>query len=153
MIKKSLLLLLIGVLAFFANVQTNAAASSGEPAQNAVVAHVRIAFNDGEVIVGLFDNSASRDLLAQLPLSLAFSDYAGAEKIAYPPKALNTRNTPSAGQITGDFTYYAPWGNLAVFYKGHGSSGDLYVLGRIESGKDKLARMNSNFTAVIEKID
>ena len=34
----------------------------------------------------------------------------------------------------GDITYYAPWGNLAIFYKDFGYAKGLAKLGRIDSG-------------------
>lgn len=121
-------------------------------ASETIIAKLKITFNGEEMLVSLFESGASRQLLAQLPLTLDFSDFASAEKIAYLPNKLSTRNTPSARDITGDFTYYEPWGNLAIFYKGGSSAGGLYVLGRVDSGKEKLAAMQQNFTATIEEI-
>ena len=114
---------------------------------------IRIIFGNQEVIVKMLNNPASRDFMSLLPLTLEFSDYAKAEKIAHLPRRLNTKNTPTPPEASGDFTYYAPWGNLAVFYQGFGSDEHLYVLGCILSGKETLAAINSNFTARIEKID
>jgi hypothetical protein len=94
---------------------------------------VRIAFGSQEAIVAMFDNPTSRDFVTLLPLTTEFSDFARAEKIASLPRRLDIQNTPTARETSGsDFTYYAPWGNLAIFYKGFGADGQLYVLGRIE---------------------
>ena len=38
----------------------------------------------------------------------------------------------------GDITYYAPWGNLAIFYRDQPYARGLVSLGRIESGIDAL---------------
>ena len=114
---------------------------------------IRIVFGSQEVIVGMLDSPASRDFMSLLPLTVEFSDYASTEKITYLPRKLNTKGSPTAREAPGDFTYFAPWGNLAVFYRGAGSDGQLYVLGRIQSGKEKLAAMNRNFTARIEKVE
>ena len=38
----------------------------------------------------------------------------------------------------GDITYYAPWGNLAIFYKDFGYSRGLVILGKIDSGLEAL---------------
>ncbi len=113
---------------------------------------IRIVLSQEEVVVEMFDNPASRDFLSLLPLTLEFSDYAKTEKIASLPRRLSTGNSPTSQDAAGDFTYYAPWGNLAVFYKGFGSDGQLYVLGRIESGKEKLGELSKGFTAKIEVI-
>lgn len=154
MTRKLFSTLLVSIAAILSlGVKATTSALNESSSQQAVIAHIRVVFNNAEVIIGLFDTSASRDLLAQLPLTLNFSDYANAEKIAYPPKKLNTRNMLPSSQLSGDFTYYAPWGNIAIFYRGYGTNSQLYTLGHIESGKEKLAEMRDNFTAVIERVD
>lgn len=114
---------------------------------------IRMMFNNQEVILSIYDSPASRDFLALLPLTMEFKDFARTEKIAYLPRKLDTADSPTPREAMGDFTYYAPWGNLAVFYKGFGTDGQLFVLGRIESGKEKLAVMGDTFTARLEKIE
>lgn len=125
------------------------------PANDAAGADVKIhvVFDRHEMIVKMFDNPASRDFLSLLPLSLEFEDYARAEKIAYLPRRLDTGGAPASHDPTGDFAYYAPWGNLAVFYKGFGRDERLYALGSIESGKEKLASLSWSFTAKIEVVE
>ena len=113
---------------------------------------ILITFEKHKVVVSMFDTPTSRDFLTLLPLELEFEDFAGEEKIAYLPRKLDTSGVPASEAVQGDFTYYKPWGNLAVFYKGHGGDGQLAVLGRIESGKAKLAPITGNFTATIEAI-
>ena len=87
----------------------------------------------------LESSSAAQDLIKQLPLTLEFTDYAGTEKIAYPPKKLSSNGSsqPYAGK-TGDITYYAPWGNLAIFYKDSevGSANGLIYLGKFNAPPD-----------------
>lgn len=112
---------------------------------------IRIVFGGEEVVVALFDNHVSRDFVSLLPLETEFEDYARTEKITYLTRKLKTQGGAAGDFAQGDFAYYAPWGNLAVFYKGLGSgNSNLYHLGRIESGKEKLSGMNKNFTARIE---
>lgn len=103
------------------------------------------------VVIAMFDNPASRDFMALLPLTVEMSDFARTEKIASLPRRLNTKNSPVASELSSDFTYYAPWGNLAVFYQGLATDGQVYPLGRIVSGKEILANMNENFTVTIKK--
>ena len=114
---------------------------------------IRISFNNVEAIVVLFDNPVSKDFASLLPITVTFEDYAGVEKITHLSRQLATQEGVSGRDVQGDFTYYAPWGNLAVFYKGFGNAGGLYILGRIESGKEKLAAMSSNFGARIERME
>lgn len=85
------------------------------------------------------DSPAGRDFLAQLPLTLTLKDYAGSEKIADLPRPLARAGAPDA--ITpqaGDVAFYAPWGNLAIFYRdGHHSPG-LIRLGRLQGDLTEL---------------
>ncbi len=112
---------------------------------------VRIFFDGREAVVALFDTPASRDFASLLPITLTFKDYAATEKIAYLPRKLAAQSGTSGGGAQGDFAYYAPWGNLAVFYKGFGGGDNgLYILGRIESGKETLAGMTRDFAARME---
>jgi hypothetical protein len=114
---------------------------------------IRILFNNEAVIVVLFNNPVSRDFVSLLPLTATFEDYARAEKITSLPRKLATQGGITNGSVQGDFAYYAPWGNLAVFYKGFGNGSNLYLLGRIESGKEKLATMSGNFDARMEIVE
>lgn len=110
---------------------------------------IKMTFNNETVIVKLFDNPTSRDFYSRLPMTLTFKDYVNTEKIAYLPEKLSTQGMNSGGN--GDFTYFAPWGNLAIFYKG-GGGGLVIHMGKIESGKDRLAAQKDDFTAKIEQI-
>lgn len=89
---------------------------------------------------------ATQDFINQLPLSLELKDYASSEKIADLPQKLSTLNAPRgyAGQ-SGDITYYAPWGNLAVFYKDStvGSANGLILLGKLDSLPKEIIQMNT----------
>lgn len=49
----------------------------------------------------------------------------------------------------GDITYYAPWGNLAIFYKDFGYSNGLINLGRIDNDIKELNK-GSSFNIRIE---
>lgn len=81
----------------------------------------------------LEDSAAARDFAALLPLTLDLDDYASTEKIAQLPRKLSTAGAPAGiTPVIGDITYYAPWGNLAIFYKGFGYSSGLVKLGHIE---------------------
>ena len=88
-----------------------------------------------EVINGtLLDNAAARDFASRLPLELKLEDYAGAEKISMLSQKLTLKNAPAGARATaGDITYYAPWGNLAIFYKDHGYASGLIPLGRLDA--------------------
>ncbi|MCY1547008.1 Cyclophilin-like family protein [compost metagenome] len=87
----------------------------------------------------LVDSSATRDFIALLPMTLTLEDYASTEKISPLPKRLSTDGAPPGiTPVAGDLAYYAPWGNLALFYKDFRYSEGLVRLGHIETGLDVL---------------
>lgn len=91
--------------------------------------------------VHLDDNPTARDLVSLLPLRLRLDDYAATEKIASLPRRLSTAQAPRGiTPLAGDLTYYAPWGNLALFHKDFSFSAGLIRLGRIDRGVEYLAR-------------
>lgn len=118
-------------------------------------ARIKLTVNGNEeVFITLDDNQASRDFLEMLPLTLTFEDFNNTEKIATLPNELSTEGQPS-GYIpkTGDFAYYAPWGNISVFYKDFRYSDSLYKLGTIESGTEIFENLDNDFKITIERIN
>lgn len=115
---------------------------------------IKLTIDNEEIYVRLDNNKSSKQFLEMLPLTLEFEDYNDTEKIATLPEKLSTEDAPSGydPQI-GDFSYYAPWGNLSIFYKDFRYSNSLVKLGTFESGIEKLANMNEDFTVKIEKVD
>ena len=86
-----------------------------------------------ELSITLEDTPAAQAFLELLPLKLELTDYANTEKVADLPAKLPPDGSPSGYQPhIGDFTYYAPWGNLAIFYKAFGYSSGLIKLGHLE---------------------
>lgn len=64
-------------------------------------------------------------------------DYNKTEKVSDLNKRLTTQSAPNGYAASiGDLTYYAPWGNLALFYKNFTYSTGLVSLGKITSGID-----------------
>jgi hypothetical protein len=89
----------------------------------------------------LDDNAATRDFISLLPLSLTLRDHAGTEKVGDLPKRLSTSGAPPGfNPEVGTFAYYAPWGNLAIFYRDFGYSPGLLKLGHIGEGVESLVR-------------
>ena len=96
---------------------------------------IRMTINGQVTTATLDDNATARDFLSLLPLTLTLEDYASTEKIAYPPRRLSTEGAPAGiDPEVGDIAYYAPWGNLALFYKDFGYSAGLIRLGRFDGG-------------------
>ena len=100
----------------------------------------------GEKIVAatLYDNLTSSDFVALLPLTLTLEDYNGTEKICYLSRKLSTKDAPPGFDPSkGDITYYAPWGNLAIFYKDFSYSNGLISLGKITSSLEEFHKTGS----------
>lgn len=105
---------------------------------------IRITTGETSFTATMFDNTAANDFLTLLPLTINLTDYAATEKVSDLPKRLNTSDAPAGYKPSiGDITYYAPWGNLAIFYKGFSYAGGLVPLGRIEKGIEVLKRSGS----------
>jgi hypothetical protein len=98
---------------------------------------IRLKVGDRVLKAILIDSKTTRDFISLLPLTLTFEDYAKTEKVSNLPKRLSTEGAPSGSDPSvGDITYYAPWGNLAIFYRDFGYSRGLVILGKIDGDKE-----------------
>ena len=100
---------------------------------------IRIRMNGNEVTATLIDNATSRDFASLLPLTLKLEDYGETEKIGYLPRKLSTEGAPPGSDPSvGDVSYYAPWGNLAIFLRDFRYSSGLIKLGKVDTGMEAL---------------
>lgn len=99
----------------------------------------------------LNNSRAAKELYAQLPLTLKVENYSDNEKIFYPPKELKTGDTPKSKGRKGSLSYYAPWGDVVMFYKPAGSASELYQLGTVVSGENDISKLSGEIT--ISKAD
>ncbi|MBM7439306.1 cyclophilin-like fold protein [Streptomyces sp. HB132] len=122
-----------------ASAQTVSTSLSGS--DRSILMDIRVTLDGQPVDATLNGSPAARDLASLLPLTLDLQDFHGTERIADPPRKLATQDAPEPqAPRTGDLTYYAPWGNLAIFYKdGPSASADLLVLGHIDAEADQLS--------------
>ena len=98
---------------------------------------ISIKVNDKVLTAFMIESKATTDFISLLPLQLTLEDYAGTEKVSQLPKKLSTDGSPAGSDPSiGDITYYAPWGNLAIFYKDFGYANGLIILGSIDDGSD-----------------
>lgn len=110
---------------------------------------ISVIANGKTTVFELNNSPAARDFYAQLPLNIAVEDYSNNEKIFYPPEKLNTADTPLADARVGTLAYYAPWGDVVMFYGSFGSAPGLYELGQVISGSEYIQGMSG--TIRIEK--
>ena len=133
------------------DIPTSQADASSDASASA--AKIKLTFGENEAVVTLEDNATTHDFLSMLPVTLTFQDYAGSEKISYLPRSLSTDGAPSTyDPDVGDLILYAPWGNLAIFYRDAGRSSGPVPMGHVESGLEQLAAMNGNFEVTITRI-
>jgi hypothetical protein len=114
---------------------------NAEPPKEYAMTRIHVIIGNEPLSATLDDTPAGRDFAMLLPLELSLNDYHATEKIADLPRALDTRDasasyTPKAG----DITYYAPWGNLAIFYKPFRTSSGLVRLGAFDGPIDALLK-------------
>lgn len=139
-----LLILLIAMAA------TNCNAYAG----GADMEKVRIIVGEEALTATILDNATSRDFLSLLPLTLSMRDFAGKEKISGElPKSLDTSDAPSGyDPSVGDITYYAPWGNLALFYRDNQYASGLVFMGRFDDGMEIFKDLDGSFEIRIERM-
>ena len=104
-----------------------------------------------EVVFQLNDSIAADELHAQLPLEIDVESFGSNEKIFYPPKKLSVVDAPVANARTGSLAYYAPWGNVVMFYGDFGKASGLYEVGHAVSGAEHIAGLGG--TIRVEKAD
>ncbi|WP_419659997.1 conserved uncharacterized protein, DUF369 [Desulfosarcina variabilis str. Montpellier] len=103
---------------------------------------INVTTNGKTTVFQLNHSDAARQLYAQLPLSIKVENYSHDEKIFYPPEKLNTTDTPQADAKAGTLAYYAPWGDVVMFYKDFGAATGLYELGHAVSGSEYIKDMS-----------
>ena len=101
---------------------------------------INIRIGGRSILATLNGSKAAQDFASLLPLSITLQDYASTEKISDLPKRLSTDGAPPGfDPSVGDITYYAPWGNLAIFYRDFAYSEGLVSLGKLDSGVELFA--------------
>lgn len=110
---------------------------------------ISVTSNGDTTVFELNNSDASKQLYNQLPLDIEVENFGSNEKIFYPPEKLSTTNTPMANAKNGTLAYYAPWGDVVMFYKDFGSAGGLYDLGKVVSGLEYIKNMSG--TIKVEK--
>ena len=101
---------------------------------------ISLKLQDKTMTATLYDTPTARDFASMLPLTLTLEDYSKTEKISDLPKKLTREGAPAgADPSVGDIAYYAPWGNLALFYKDFRYSDGLILLGKLDGGADALS--------------
>ncbi|MEP0885868.1 cyclophilin-like fold protein [Trichocoleus sp. ST-U3] len=100
---------------------------------------INIKVGNEVVTATLIDSKTTQDFISLLPLTLTLEDHANTEKVSDLPRRLSTEDAPPGSDpAVGDIAYYAPWGNLAMYYNDFGYSNGLIILGKIDGDIEAL---------------
>ena len=123
-----------------------AGTDSAETEADDMARQIAVQFGDNTVIYELNDSTAADSLYTQLPLTVEVEDYSTNEKIFYPPQELDTGDAPTAQSEAGTLAYYAPWGDVVMFYDAYSPNASLYELGQAVSGGELVGQMTGTVT-------
>ena len=111
----------------------------------------RVVIGDTTLTGHLFDNATTRDLQSQLPLTLHFSDLNEVEKIARLPRKLSVDGMPAGDDPrVGELGYWAPSGNLVLYYGDVGYWTGIMRIGEFDGSMDAIAVQSGDFDATVE---
>ncbi len=115
---------------------------------------ILITVGDQRFAATLDNSAASRDLLAQLPVTVAMTDHGGVEKTGRLPRSLSTDGQPDVGDpAVGDIGYFAPGQDLVLYYGDQSAYPGIVVLGRMDSGAaGRLAGLDGPVTTVVQAL-
>ncbi|MGU3437658.1 cyclophilin-like fold protein [Actinomycetes bacterium M1A6_2h] len=109
---------------------------------------------NGRTVVGTLNNSAaSRDLLAQLPVTLDMSDHGSVEKTGPLPSELSIEGAPSSADPNpGDIGYYSPGNDFVLYYGDQGEYPGIVILGTMdETGIDTVGSVDGNVMVTVSR--
>ncbi len=124
--------------------ESDAGRSDGTP--------LRISLGDRELTARLADNATTRDLSAQLPLTLTFRDHNSVEKTAPLPRVLSTGDAPEGHDpAAGEIGYYAPGGDFVLYYDDDAPYFKGIVrIGEVEGDLEPIERLPDGASVTIE---
>lgn len=102
-----------------------------------------------KIVFELNNSEAAKDLAMQSPLTLDIKNFSNNEKIFYPPKKLPVNKTSLARAQAGELCYYAPWGDVVMFYRPADPNPELYSLGKVISGQENIAKLQGSVTLTL----
>lgn len=115
---------------------------------------MRIRITIGGLTAGatLQDSAATRDLAAQLPLTLEMREHGGVEKTGRLPAPLSLEGQPDgADPEVGDVGYYSPGDDLVLYHGDQSFFPGIVLLGRLDGGAaERIARLDGSVVATVE---
>ena len=116
---------------------------------------IEITIGDQRFQATLNDSAASRDLLAQLPVTVDMADHGSVEKTGALPAPLSLDGQPDGTDPdVGDIGYYAPGNDLVLYYGDQSYYNGIVVLGRMDGeAADRIADMDGSITVTVATLD
>lgn len=143
---KVMLITLICLLALSACKEKQTANQKTMPQKDKTTMKIQIENNQTMIVYELNESDGAKQLYEQLPMKVEVENFSTNEKIFYPPKKLDTKDTPMANAKTGTLAYYAPWSDVVMFYDDFGKGQGLYELGEVVSGKNDIKNLKGTIT-------
>lgn len=113
---------------------------------------IRLAIGEQMVTAQLWDIPAAHDLVDQLPLTLTFRDLNNVEKIAPLPAPLTMDGVPAGDDPeVNDIGYYAPSGDLVLYYGDVGYWTGIVRLGRIDADMAVIRDQPDGFQITVDR--
>ncbi|MFH9860345.1 cyclophilin-like fold protein [Streptomyces sp. NPDC017202] len=120
-----------------AGLRTPSAPTSTTTSGKATTMDIRLTIDGSPVAATLNDSAAANDFAALLPLTLDLKDFHQAEKTVDLPRRLSTSGAPEgAAPKAGDLGYYAPWGQLVLYYRDVPHADGIVILGHLADDRD-----------------
>ena len=129
-------------------------ATTGRPStEGPTVTSIRITIDGETRTARLADNATARDLVGQLPLTLRFRDHNRVEKNAQLPRPLTVDGAPAGTDPdAGDLGYFAPAGDLVLYYGDADYYDGIIRIGRFDDGDlDLVEGQPDGFAVTIEQ--
>ncbi|MFF8557026.1 cyclophilin-like fold protein [Streptomyces sp. NPDC015501] len=113
---------------------------------------IRLTVDGRPVDATLNDSPPARDFAELLPLTLEVEDFHQAEKIVDLPRRLSTSGAPEgAAPKAGDLGYYAPWGQLVLYYRDVPYADGIIILGHLADDRD-IGRLTTASKVAIDAV-
>lgn len=102
-------------------------------------------FNEEELVVDMYDNSAAQSFISLLPLTMTFDDYNPSEKTSRlaDNESLNITDAPSGyAPKAGEIGYYSPWRDVVIYHRDFSYASGIIPMGKVRNGIDKIGAIN-----------
>jgi hypothetical protein len=102
----------------------------------------------------LTDSVTGRELVAQLPVTIDMVDHGSVEKTGPLPSPLSIDGQPDgADPDPGDLGYYAPGGDLVLYYGDQSYFPGIVILGRLDGdAAERIAALDGSITATVQSM-